>query len=332
MNITNVCFFSLFLLMSVMQAEEAQYLLNASFDPTREFYEKINKSFEAWWKEKKGRIIVVRQSHAGSGSQARAVIQGLQADVVTLALAFDIDMISKGTNWLPADWAKRLPNQSVPFTSTIVFLVRKGNPKNVKDWDDLARDGIVVITPDPKTSGGARWNYLAAYGYALNHFERDEAKAKEYMKKLFKNVPVLETGARSATTTFAERGIGDVLVTWENEAHLVLKEFGKDKFDILMPSLSINAKMPVAWIDKVVNHKGTRTVAKEYLRYLYTENAQEIAAESDFRPSDEKVQARYAERFPSIPMLDIDKDFGGWENVQKKHFADGALFDQIYQP
>ncbi|ABQ28043.1 sulfate ABC transporter substrate-binding protein [Geotalea uraniireducens] len=307
-------------------------LLNVSYDPTRELYQDFNGAFAQYWKKKSGENITVKQSHGGSGKQARAVIDGLEADVVTLALAYDIDEIHDKAKLIPANWQKRLPNNSSPYTSTIVFLVRKGNPKKIRDWNDLVKPGISVITPNPKTSGGARWNYLAAWGYALKQKGGNEAKAKEFVGKLFKNVPVLDSGARGSTTTFVQRGIGDVLLAWENEAFLAVNELGKDKFEIVVPSLSILAEPPVAVVDKVVDKKGTRKVAEEYLKYLYTPEGQEIAAKNYYRPRDKKVAAKYAKNFPKVKLFTIDELFGGWRAAQKKHFTDGGLFDQIYKP
>lgn len=305
-------------------------LLNVSYDPTREFYVEFNKAFADHWKAKTGGTVTVRQSHGGSGKQARSVIDGLEADVVTLALAYDIDEIANIGKLLPADWQKRLKHNSSPYTSTIVFLVRKGNPKGIKDWDDLAKPGIGVITPNPKTSGGARWNYLAAWGYALKKFNNDEAKARDFVAAILKNVPVLDSGARGSTTTFVERGIGDVLLTWENEALLALKELGPDKFDIIAPSLSILAEPPVAVIDKVVDKKGTRAVAQAYLEYLYSPEGQELAGQNYFRPTDPAVAKKFAGQYPKVNMFTIDQVFGGWAKAQKTHFADGGVFDQIY--
>lgn len=310
--------------------KNAADLLNVSYDPTRELYQSINEKFIVWWKAKTGQDIQINQSHGGSAKQARTVVLGLQADVVTLALALDIDAIEQRTQWLPKDWASRLPNHSVPFTSTIVFLVRKDNPKHIKDWDDLIRDDVSIIIPNPKTSGGARWIYLAAWGYASKKYQGDETKIKEFIKKVFKNVPTLETGARSATTTFVQRGIGDVLLTWENEAHLAAEEIGSNEFKVVWPSMSIKAEPPVAWLDTINQKKGTVEVAKYYLAFTYTPVSQEIAAKNYYRPIDEAVLEKYKKHFPSIPMFEIDKDFGGWKAAQEKHFNDGGTFDQIY--
>lgn len=305
-------------------------LLNASYDPTRELYEDYNKLFAKHWKDKTGGDITIHQSHGGSGKQARSVIDGLKADVVTLALAYDIDAIAERRQLLPANWQQALPHDSAPYTSTIIFLVRKGNPRNIKDWDDLVKDGVQVITPNPKTSGGARWNYLAAYGYALNKFGNDETQAQDFLKKLFKNVPVLDTGARGATTTFVERGLGDVLLAWENEALLALQESGKEKLEIVAPSLSILAEPPVAIVDKVAAKKDTLEAAREYLNYLYSPEAQDIIGKHYYRPRDDKALAKYKEQFPSLKLLTI-KDFGGWKTVQATHFADDGVFDRIYK-
>jgi len=305
-------------------------LLNVSYDPTRELYQEFNKEFAAYWKEKTGQTVTVKQSHGGSGSQARSVIDGLDADVVTLALAYDIDAISQ-QKLLSEDWQKRLANNSTPYTSTIVFLVRKGNPKGIKDWDDLTKAGVSVITPNPKTSGGARWNYLAAWGYALNKYGNSDEKAQEFVKNIYKNVAVLDSGARGATTTFVEKGIGDVLIAWENEALLSQKELGADKFEIVTPSISILAEPPVAVVDKVVDKKGTRKVAEAYLDYLYTEKGQEIAAKNFYRPRNEKVAAKYASQFPKVKLFTVDEVFGGWKKAQERHFNDGGVFDSIYQ-
>jgi sulfate/thiosulfate transport system substrate-binding protein len=307
-------------------------LLNVSYDPTRELYQDFNAAFARYWKAKTGQTVTVEQSHGGSAKQARAVIDGLQADVVTLALAYDIDAISEHAGLLPADWQKRLPENSTPYTSTIVFLVRKGNPKHIKDWDDLVKSGISVITPNPKTSGGARWNYLAAWAYALNQPGSNEEKAKDFIKRLYKNVPVLDSGARGSTTTFVQREIGDVLIAWENEAFLSIKELGPDKVEIVVPSMSILAEPPVAVVDKVVDKKGTRPVAEAYLKYLYTPEGQEIAAKNYYRPRMESVAKKYASTFPKLKLVTVDGVFGGWQKAQKKFFADGGIFDQIYQP
>jgi sulfate transport system substrate-binding protein len=305
-------------------------LLNVSYDPTRELYVEYNAAFAKYWKGKTGDNVTVKQSHGGSGKQARSVIDGIDADVVTLALAYDIDEIGEKAKLLPTDWQKRLKHNSSPYTSTYIFLVRKGNPKGIKNWDDLVKPGVSVITANPKTSGGARWGYLAAYGFALKQPGGNDAKAREFVGTLFKNVPVLDSGARGSTVTFAERGIGDVLLAWENEAHLSLKEFGADKFDIVYPPLSILAEPPVTVVDKVVDKKGTRDVAQAYLEYLYTAEGQEIAARNFYRPIDEKVGAKYAKNFPKVNLFTIDEVFGGWAKAQKTHFADGGVFDQIY--
>ncbi len=313
----------------VAVADDKLELLNVSYDPTREFYDDFNKQFVSYWKQKSGQDVTINQSHAGSGKQARAVIDGLKADVVTLALAYDIDVIAEKAKLLPYDWQSQLPNNSSPYTSTVVFLVHKGNPKHIKDWEDLIRSDVQVITPNPKTSGGARWNYLAAWAYAKKAFNGDEDKIKEFMGKLYKNVPVLDTGARGATTTFVQRNIGDVMIAWENEAYLAEKETGKGKFEVVLPSVSILAEPPVAVIEKNATRKGTLEMAKAYLQYLYTPEAQELAAKYYYRPSDPKVAAKYTDRFPKLSMATIN-DFGGWKDVQKKHFDDGGTFDQIY--
>lgn len=311
--------------------QQAVSLLNVSYDPTRELYQEYNPVFAKYWKEKTGQDIKIEQSHGGSGKQARAVLDGLEADVVTLALAYDIDSINKNKEILNKDWQKRLANNSTPYTSTIVFLVRKGNPKNIKDWDDLAKHGVSVITPNPKTSGGARWNYLAAWGYSLNKNNNDSAKAQEFVKAIFNNVPVLDSGARDSLTTFVERGIGDVFISWENEAFLATKELkNKDKFEIVVPSISILAEPPVAVVDSVVDKKGTRKVAEAYLEYLYSEQGQEIAAKHFYRPRNETVAKKYASQFTQVKLFSIDEVFGGWNKAQKEHFADGGIFDQIY--
>ena len=302
-------------------------LLNVSYDPTRELYDDYNKAFAAHWQAKSGQKVTIRQSHGGSGKQARTVIDGLQADVVTLALAGDIDALATQGKLLPANWQGRLPHNSAPYTSTIVFLVRKGNPKGIKDWGDLAKPGVSVITPNPKTSGGARWNYLAGWAWALKQPGGNEATATAYMRKLFANVPVLDTGARGSLTTFAQRGIGDVLISWENEAFLATKEIGAGQFEIVVPSISILAEPPVAVVDKVALRKGTSEVARAYLEYLYSKEGQEIVAKHYYRPRDPEVAARYASLFPKVNLVTI-ADFGGWAAAQKKHFADGAIFDQ----
>lgn len=305
-------------------------LLNVSYDPTRELYEQYNASFVKHWKQKTGATVTIKQSHGGSGKQARTVIDGLQADVVTLALAGDIDAISTNGRLLPVNWQSRLPHNSSPYTSTIVFLVRKGNPRGIKDWGDLIKPGVSVITPNPKTSGGARWNYLAAWAWALKQPGGSEATAKEFVRKLFKNVPVLDTGARGSTTTFVQREIGDVLLAWENEAFLSIKELGPDKVKIVVPSLSILAEPPVAVVDKVVLRRGTRELAEEYLKYLYAPESQELIARNYYRPINEQVAAKYAKQFPKLNLVTI-QDFGGWAKAQKVHFADGGMFDQITQ-
>ncbi len=304
-------------------------LLNVSYDPTRELYQDVNKAFAKQWKAKTGDDVLIRASHGGSGKQARSVIDGLDADVVTLALAYDIDSIATQAKLLPLDWQQRLPHNSAPYTSTIVFLVRKGNPKSIKDWDDLARPGVQVITPNPKTSGGARWNYLAAWGYELKK-TGSEAKAQQFVANLYRNVPVLDTGARGSTTTFVERGIGDVLLAWENEALLAIKELGPDKFDIVAPALSILAEPPVAVVDRNVDKKGTRAVAQAYLEFLYSAEGQDLAGQNYYRPIDPKAAAKYAGQFPKLKLFTIDEVFGGWTTAQKTHFADGGVFDQIY--
>jgi sulfate/thiosulfate-binding protein len=307
-------------------------LLNVSYDPTRELYQDINAAFAKQWKAKTGQDVQISQSHAGSGAQARAVIDGLQADVVTLALAYDIDSISERAHSLPANWQTRLPNNSAPYTSTIVFLVRKGNPKHIRDWEDLVRPGVSVITPNPKSSGGARWSYLAAWGYALKKNNNDD-KAKDFLTRLYKNVPVLDSGARGSTTTFVQRGIGDVLLSWENEAFLALNEStGKDKFEVITPSVSILAEPPVSVVDKIAAKHGTTEVAKAYLEFLYSPEGQEIGAENFYRPRSPEVAAKYANRFPKVQLFTVDELFGGWQKAQKRHFDDGGLFDKIYTP
>ncbi|MBL8516231.1 MAG: sulfate ABC transporter substrate-binding protein [Betaproteobacteria bacterium] len=307
-------------------------LLNVSYDPTRELYAEFNKAFAVHWEATAKQKVSIRQSHGGSSKQARSVIDGLEADVVTLALSYDIDEIAERAKLLPADWQKRLPLNAAPYTSTIVFLVRKGNPKAVKDWDDLVKPGISVITPNPKTSGGARWNYLAAWGHALRKPGGSEQKARDFVTALYKNVPVLDSGARGSTTTFVERGIGDVFISWESEAFLAIKELGADRFEIVMPSASILAEPPVAIVDKVVDKKGTRKLAQAYLEYLYSEAGQDIAGRHYYRPRLEKVAAKYGKQFPKVNLFTIDDVSGGWQKAQKLHFADNGVFDQIYQP
>ncbi|MGQ0457226.1 MAG: sulfate ABC transporter substrate-binding protein [Hyphomicrobium sp.] len=305
-------------------------LLNVSYDPTRELYKEYNEAFAKHWKEKSGDVLTIKQSHGGSGKQARAVIDGLEADVVTLALAGDVDQLHKNGNLIPADWAKRLPQNSAPYTSTIVFLVRKGNPKGIKDWADLGKDGVEVVTPNPKTSGGARWNYLAAWGYALKQDGGDEAKAKDLVTRIFKNTKVLDSGARGSLTTFTERAIGDVLISWENEAYLASKELGPDKFEIVTPTVSILAEPSVSVVDKVVDKRGTRKVAEEYLTYLYSPEGQDIAGKHYYRPRDEKAAEKYKAQFSPVKLFTIDDVFGGWAKATEVHFKDGGVFDQIY--
>lgn len=311
--------------------KEAIELLNVSYDPTRELYDEFNQDFIAKWKEEQGQDVTINQSHGGSGKQGRAVIDGLEADVVTLALAYDIDEIAQTRQLLNKDWQTEFENNSTPYTSTIVFLVRAGNPKGIKDWSDLTKDGVSVITPNPKTSGGARWNYLAAWAYASNLYSNDEAKVKKFMTALYGNVEVLDSGARGATTTFVEREIGDVLIAWENEAYLSLNELGKDEFEIVTPSLSILAEPPVAVVDKIVDKKGTREVAEAYLEHLYSKAGQEIAAKNYYRPRNEEVLAKYKDQFPTLELVSIE-DFGGWTEAQATHFKDGGTFDEIYVP
>ncbi len=306
-------------------------LLNVSYDPTRELYQEYNTAFATYWKNKTGDDVTVSQSHGGSGKQAQSVINGLEADVVTLALAYDIDAISQQAKLIPADWQKRLPNNSTPYTSTIVFLVRKGNPKNIHDWDDVVKPGVSVVVANPKTSGGARWAYLAAYAYALEKNNHDDAAARDFIKQLYKNVPVLDSGSRGSTVTFAQRGIGDVLLAWENEAHLALKEFGADNFDIVTPPLSILAEPPVAVVDQNAKHHHTTEVATEYLKYLYSDEGQEIAARNFYRPRNEAIAAKYAANFTQLKLVTVDGEFGGWAKAQQTHFADGGVFDQIFQ-
>jgi sulfate/thiosulfate transport system substrate-binding protein len=307
-------------------------LLNVSYDPTREFYQAYNEAFAAHWKAETGEELTIEASHGGSGKQARAVIDGLEADVVTLALAYDIDQIAEKGGLIAPDWQQRLPHNSSPYTSTIVFLVRKGNPKGIHDWPDLVKEGVEVITPNPKTSGGARWNYLAAWGYALKQPGGDEATARQFVSQLFKHVPVLDTGARGSTTTFVQRGIGDVLLAWENEALLAIKELGADQVELVVPSLSILAEPPVAVVDKVVDEKGTRKQAEAYLQYLYSPEGQELAAQNFYRPTDPEVAAAHEKDFPKVATFTITDLFGSWKEAQQKHFNDGGVFDEIYQP
>ena len=331
----HLSFLSLFLLGTLgflavpAHGQKTIELLNVSYDPTRELYVDFNAAFAKYWQAKTGDIVTVKQSHGGSGKQARAVIDGLPADVVTLALAGDIDALYDFAKLVPQDWQKRLPQNSAPYTSTIVLLVRKGNPKRIKDWDDLVKPGLSVITPNPKTSGGARWNYLAAWEYAKRKGGGEDA-AKQFVAALYKNVPVLDSGARGSTTTFVQRGIGDVLISWENEAFLALKEFGADQFEIVVPSLSILAEPPVTVVDKVAKKKGTQAVAQAYLEYLYTDEGQDIAGRNFYRPRSPQAAAKYAAQFPQIALFTIDEAFGGWTKAQKTHFADGGVFDQIY--
>ena len=305
-------------------------LLNVSYDPTRELYEAYNKAFAADWLAKTGQSVTIRQSHGGSGKQARAVIDGLEADVVTLALAYDVDALNVQGKLIPADWARRLPDNSTPYTSTIVFLVRKGNPKNIRDWSDLARPGISVVTPNPKTSGGARWNYLAAWAWALRQPGGNDKTAEAFVKKVYQNVPVLDSGARGSTVTFVDRGIGDVLLAWENEALLAKRQPGGDQLDVVVPSVSILAEPPVTVVDKVVQKHGTRQVAEAYLKFLYSKQGQEIAAQNFYRPRDPEIAAKYAAQFPKVPLVTIDEVFGGWTRAQATHFNDGGSFDRIY--
>lgn len=312
-------------------AQSEVKLLNVSYDPTRELYAEFNKAFADHWQKTEKQKVTISQSHAGSGRQAQNVIEGLAADVVTLALAFDIDVLHNEGKLIPEDWQSRLPNNSSPYTSTIVFVVRKGNPKNIKDWDDLVKPGVQVITPNPKTSGGARWNYLAAWAYAKKTYGSDE-KAREFVAKLYKNVPVLDSGARGSTTTFAQRELGDVFLSWENEAFLIEKEFGTGKFEVIVPSLSILAEPPVTVVDKNVEKHGTRKVAEAYLKFLYTKEGQEIAGKNFYRPRDPEVAAKFVNVFPDVKLVTIDEEFGGWRKAQAEHFNDGGTFDQIYKP
>ncbi len=314
---------------SVVNAAEIN-LLNVSYDPTREFYKEYNELFAKYWKEKTGDTVNVKQSHGGGGKQARAVLDGLEADVVTLAISYDIDQLYNRRKLIPENWQSQLPNNSSPYTSTMVFVVRKGNPQKIKDWNDLVRTGVSIVTPNPKTSGGARWNYLAAWGYALKQNGNNEDAAKEFLRKLFKNASVLDTGARGSTTTFAEREIGDVLITWENEAYLVLKEFGADKYEVVTPSFSVLAEPPVTVVEDVARKHGTTEVATEYLKHLYSKEGQELIAKHHYRPSDKEVLAKYAKQFPTLELVNVAQ-FGGWTEVQNKHFADGGVFDKIYE-
>ncbi len=316
------------LTMASVSAKEVT-LLNVSYDPTRELYVEYNAAFAKYWKAKTGDTVKINQSHGGSGKQSRSIIDGLDADVATLALAYDVDSLEEKGHLIPTDWQKRLPNNSAPYTSTIVFLVRKGNPKGIRDWDDLIKPGIAIITPNPKTSGGARWNYLAAWGYALSKHGNDETKAKEFITKLFKNVPILDTGARASTTTFVERGIGDVLLAWENEAYLAVNEIGKGNFEIVTPSLSVLAEPSVTVVDKVANRKGNLEVAKAYLEYLYSPEGQTIAAKHYYRPRLASVASQYSAQFAKVSLFTIDEKLGGWQKAQKAHFRDGGIFDQI---
>lgn len=318
-----------FLVASSASAKDVK-LLNVSYDPTREFYKEYNDAFASHWKSVTGDSVIVNQSHGGSGKQARAVIEGLDADVVTLALGYDIDLLAQKGHFLPTNWQQRLPNNSAPYTSTIIFLVRKGNPKGIKDWDDLIKPGVAVITPDPKSSGGARWNYLAAYGYELKRSNGDNVKANDFVRALYKNVPVLDTGARGATITFVQRGIGDVLVAWENEALATLAESGKDKFEAVIPSITILAEPPVAVVDRFAKRHGNEALAKAYLEYLYSPEGQEIAAKNFFRPRLDSVAQKHTADFPKVNVFTIDEVFGGWQKAQKTHFNNGGTFDQIY--
>lgn len=320
----------MFVVASSSQALADRTILNVSYDPTRELYEEYNREFIRYWQEKTGEKITVKQSHGGSGKQARAIIDGVPADVVTLALAHDIDAISEQSGLIPAEWQKRLSNNSSPYLSTIVLLVRKDNPKGIKDWDDLIKPGVAVITPNPKTSGGARWNYLAAWGFALKKYDGDEAKAQEFLTRLYKNVSILDSGARGSTINFIQRGIGDVLISWENEAFLALKEYGPEKFEIIIPSISILAEPPVAVVDKNADKHGVRNIAQAYLEYLYGKEGQEIAARNFYRPSDPEIARKYAHQFPAINLFTINDVFGGWPQAQSIHFKDGGLFDKIY--
>ncbi len=321
------------ILLGGARAAQAQVkLLNVSYDPTRELYQDVNKAFAAQWKQKTGQSVDISQSHGGSGKQARSIIDGLEADVATLALAYDIDAIAQNSGRIKADWLKRLPNNSAPYTSTVVFVVRKGNPRGIRDWGDLVKPGTSVVTANPKTSGGARWNYLAAWAWAEKQFGGDQGKVKEYIRTLYKNVPVLDSGARGSTITFAQRGIGQVLIAWENEAHYLVEEMGKNKFEIVTPSISILAEPSVAVIDKNVDKHGTRAAAEAYLSFLYTPEGQELAAKHYYRPRDVAVAKRHEAKFSKVTLVTVGGAFGGWQKAQKAHFADGGTFDQIYQP
>ena len=321
---------ALCLLVTAASGRDIQ-LLNVSYDATREFYQQYNKAFAKYWNAKTGDNVIVNMSHGGSGKQAQLVIAGLDADVVTLALAYDIDSIAQQAQLLPADWQKQFPDDSAPYTSTIVFLVRKGNPKNIRDWDDLVKPGVSVVTPNPKTSGGARWAYLAAYAYALEKNGHDDAKARDFVKRLYKNVPVLDSGARGATITFVQHQIGDVLLSWENEAYMALKNDGTGQFEIVTPSFSILAEPTVAVVDKIARQNGTRDVAQAYLKYLYSDEGQELAAKNFYRPRNAKIAAKYSGQFPALKLVTVEGEFGGWQKAQQTHFADGGTFDQIYQ-
>lgn len=326
-------FLKILLVLSFVVSADAKEvkLLNVSYDPTRELYTEYNAAFAKYWKTKSGDDVVISQSHGGSGKQAQSVIAGLEADVVTLALSYDIDAISQQAKLLPANWQSRLPNNSTPYTSTIVFLVRKGNPKQIKNWDDLVKPNVSIVVPNPKTSGGARWAYLAAYAYALETYGQNDAKAKDFITKLYKNVPILDSGSRGSTITFAQRGIGDVLLAWENEAHLALKEFGADNFEIVTPPLSILTEPAVAVVDKNAKRHGTTEVATAYLNYLYSDEGQEIAAKNFYRPRNQTIAEKYAANFTQLKLVTVDQEFGGWTKAQQTHFADGGVFDQIYQ-
>jgi len=331
-KLTNIVFAALLAVAAAGEVRAAEInLLNVSYDPTRELYKEYNGAFAKYWKAKTGDTVTVNQSHGGSGKQARSVLEGLEADVVTLALAYDVDQLYQKRKLIPENWQSQLPGNSSPYTSTIVFLVRKGNPLKIKDWNDIVKPGVSIVTPNPKTSGGARWNYLAAWAYALKHNNNDEAAAQAFIATLYKNTAVLDTGARGSTTTFIEREIGDVLIAWENEAYLALKEFGPDKFEIVTPSLSILAEPPVAVVDDVARKHGTTEVATEYLKYLYSKEGQDIIGKNYYRPTDSEVAAKYAKQFQPLELVKIDT-FGGWDAAQKKHFADGGVFDQVYGP